>query len=270
MQICPRCGRDTGDRDLVCAHCGRDVHDVSTKGTATAQTSNPELSESQWDAPALPAAPARTHWHIAAVALAGLVVGGIGIILSVSGRSMSPGGGGSSPLPTTSARIEKGPLRSAALESSAAPKWIRTHESRWASDGSKTIGFELEAEREIGVWMKRVRPTLAVRCLGRETEVFVVTDSAASIEPIADQHTVYISFDNQAEVAQHWLDSADHRELFAPDGMVLARQIAQARTMRFGFTPFNSSPVVVDFDVRGFGGPLESVMKTCRSPRGRA
>ena len=45
--------------------------------------------------------------------------------------------------------------------------------------------------------MKRVRPVLAVRCLGRETEVYVVTDSASSIEPTPDKHTVRIGFDKR-------------------------------------------------------------------------
>ena len=140
---------------------------------------------------------------------------------------------------------------------------MRTPQPQWAADKQRTIGFELEADNEVSVWMKHVRPTLAVRCLSRLTEVFVVTDSAASFESLADRHTVQIGFDGESEVAEHWVDSASHRELFAPDGVALARQIAGAQRMRFRFTPFNSSPVLIEFDVRGFAQPLESVAKTC-------
>ena len=105
---------------------------------------------------------------------------------------------------------------------STMPKWFRARESGWASDGSRTVTFELEAENEVAVWMKRVRPVLAVRCLGRETEVYVVTDSASSIEPTPDKHTVRIGFDKQADVEQRWLDSSGHRELFSPDAATLA------------------------------------------------
>jgi len=148
---------------------------------------------------------------------------------------------------------------------STMPKWFRARESAWASDGSRTVTFELEAENEVAVWMKRVRPVLAVRCLGRETEVYVVTDSAASIEPTPDKHTVRIGFDHQGDVEQRWLDSAGHRELFSPDAAALASQIAQADKMRFSFTPFNSAPVTANFDVHGFAPSLEIVTKTCRN-----
>jgi hypothetical protein len=251
------------------------MEDMWTEATAPAQTPIPDAAAHQPDQAGTPVAPGRTRWHVAGVALVGLLAGGVSIMLTMPGRQSSEAASGSSSSLTTGAPIHRSlhsTSTSTVPESSLRPKWIQTRASRWASDGSKTISFELEAEREVGVWMKRVRPTLTVRCLGREMEVFVVTDSAASIEPTADQHTVHISFDDQAETSHYWLDSADHRELFAPDGMALARQIAGARTMRFGFTPFNSQPVVVDFDVRGFGGPLESVSKTCRSApkRGRA
>jgi len=36
--------------------------------------------------------------------------------------------------------------------------------------------------------------------------------------------------------------------------------------MRFGFTPYSASPVVVDFDVHGFAGLLEPVSRTCGWP----
>ena len=72
--------------------------------------------------------------------------------------------------------------------------WIGATQPRWARDGSRTISFKLEAEHDVAVWMKRVRPSLAVRCLSRKTEVFVITDSPASVEP-TDRHTVHFSFD---------------------------------------------------------------------------
>lgn len=51
-------------------------------------------------------------------------------------------------------------------------------------------------------------------------------------------------------MAQPWSDSVSSQELYAPE--TLARRLARARTMRFGFTPYNSAPVVAEFDVSGF------------------
>src|SRR5206468_2675371 len=159
---------------------------------------------------------------------------------------------------------------SGSVESSGAPKWIRIRQPGWTSDGSRIVGFELEAENDVRVWMKRVRPVLAVRCLGRRVEAFVITDSATSIESTSDQHTVHVSFDGAAETEERWLDSESKRELFAPDGAALAGQLARAHSMRFGFTPFSASPAVADFDVRGFEKALESVTKVCGSPKTKA
>ena len=93
--------------------------------------------------------------------------------------------------------------------------------------------------------------------------MFVVTNSAASIEQNGDRHTVHLGFDQSTEVAQQWFDSSDKQALFAPDGVALARQIANARVMYFGFTPYNASPVVAEFDVRGFDDLIQSVATIC-------
>jgi hypothetical protein len=209
-------------------------------------------------------------WVIAALVAGALISGAaaLGLIAgqsasSENGRVPSPSG---SPLArtTTAAVAPVGPFRS---------KWTGSKQARWARDGSKTIAFELEAERDIAVWMKSVRPYLAVRCFHHNTEVMVLPDSAASIEP-SDRHTVRVGFDGGADVQQLWFGSDDHQALFAPDGAAFTTQIAAARTMRFGFTPYNAKPVTVEFDVRGFDELIGLVAKTCgakptRTPRGR-
>jgi hypothetical protein len=192
------------------------------------------------------------------VAALAFMMGGAGMMMS--GPNTPAAGSGTVPHVTTEireTRIAVGPAPS------SAPKWYRTPHSGWASDGSRTLSFELEAENEVAVWMKRVRPTLVVRCLGRQTEVYVVTDTASSLEPMPDKHTVRVAFDDQTETVEHWLDSADHKELFSPDGPGMARRIAEADKMRFGFTPFNSSSVSAEFDVHGFAERLETITRTC-------
>lgn len=148
--------------------------------------------------------------------------------------------------------------------SAPAAKWTGSKKPGWATDGSRTITFELAAESYVPVWMKRVRPVLAVRCLGGSTEVFVVTDSAASFEGNTGRHTVRVGFDGGADVEQQWTDSSDYQSLFAPDGEALARRIARSKRMRFEFTPYSAAPVAADFDVRGFDQFIDSVAKVCR------
>jgi hypothetical protein len=130
------------------------------------------------------------------------------------------------------------------------------------------MGFELEAEQKVAVYMDRVRPILAVRCISRSIEVFVLLHSAASIEN-ADTHTVRISLDGEPEVNQQWLDSVDKQALFAPDGNAFAARMAAARRLHFSFKPFNAAPATVEFDVHGFDETLATMSKTCNpsSPR---
>jgi hypothetical protein len=148
------------------------------------------------------------------------------------------------------------------IESAPSPTWAGARRATWARDGSKTIAFELAASKDVGVWMKSVRPVLIVRCLSRTTEVFVATGSAASIEQ-ADSHAVRLQFDDAAPVVESWSDSVSSQELYAPDGVTLARRLARARTVQFGFTPYNAPPVVAEFDVRGFDEIIGLVAGTC-------
>jgi len=149
------------------------------------------------------------------------------------------------------------------IESGPAPTWMGARRANVGRDGSKTIAFELTARNDVGVWMKRVRPLLVVRCLARETEVFVAIGSAASIEQQAESHAVRLQFDDAEPVAEPWSDSVSSQELYAPDGVTFARRLARAATLRFGFTPYNSRPVVAEFDVRGFDQLVGLVAGTC-------
>ena len=253
-------------------------------------------------APTAPAAAKKTvpakklgSWQLGALATAVLVIGAVAIMLSwpradvvqpasqpVAGAAnLAPQPKIANPVQKTEAPRAAAPPAALATASSPAalptaaapaaaspaaparPKWVQTPQPKWTTDKYRTITFELEAENDVAVWMKRVRPTLAVRCLSRQTEVFVVTDTAASFEPMADRHTVRLGFDGEAPTTEQWSDSSDHRELFAPEGAGLAQRIAGANHLQFTFTPFNASPVKVEFDVRGFAAPLQSIAKMC-------
>jgi len=209
--------------------------------------------------PPRPGAPAATasgakRGHVAIIA-AVFLAGGAGLVISrPSIPSDSPALNASmNPIRPVEVRPASPPPAIPATSSSA-PKWVPTPHA-WATDGSRIVGVELPAENDVRVWMNHVRPVLAVRCLARRVEAFVITEAAASIESVPDQHTVQVSFDGQEASGQRWADSESKRELFAPDGAALADRLSRAHTMRFGFTPYGAQPVVAEFDVRGFERP---------------
>jgi hypothetical protein len=137
----------------------------------------------------------------------------------------------------------------------------------FASDGSRTMTLELTALRDLQVAREHVRPILAVRCLSRRTEVFVSLGTSAAIEA-GDTNGVTIQIDNQPPSAQQWLRTDTYRELFAPDGLALARQFVGASLMRFTFTPFRARPVVAEFNVRGFDKHVATLARPCGWPQG--
>jgi hypothetical protein len=194
--------------------------------------------------------------------VAGLVVGAVGVAFAVRMSSAPPAtvDGPPAPAPAAARPTRAGVVP--AREGSGRSKWTGSTKPGWARNGSRQVAFELAAERDIAVWMKRVRPSLAVRCLYGRTEVFVVPGSAASVES-NDSHTVRLAFDDRDEIVQQWEESSDAQELFAPDGVALARQLARASTLHFGFTPYGAALATADFEVAGFDRLIGVVAKTC-------
>ena len=137
-------------------------------------------------------------------------------------------------------------------ESALEPTWTGRRTATWANDGSKTVTFQLDATREVPVWMSRVRPTLVVRCLSRSTQAYVVIGTSASFEEDADHRTVRLQWDDGQATAEKWLTSESGQELFVPNGVAFVRQLAKSQRLHLGFTPFNAQPATVEFAVQGF------------------
>jgi len=268
MRSCPHCARPIEEWEAICHSCGGEVTEAATPGPTSmvGPEDDPSLgiaAASTQTAQSV-ASTARVNPWLVAVLIASFFLGVTLMLMNrpsadlqgspVTVDAIDPAGG------VSASRRSSRPSPSS---ESSTTKWIGSRQPSWASDGSRTVTFELAAENDVTVWMKRVRPVLVVRCLARNTDVYVVTKSAASIERNGDRHTVRVSFDESPEAAEQWFDSVDNQALFSPDGVALARQLARARVMHFGFTPYNASPVVAEFDVKGFDGLIRSVASVC-------
>lgn len=142
-----------------------------------------------------------------------------------------------------------------------APKWgggVRR------LNGRNVAVYELEAENDVALWGKVVRPVLTVRCIAGTTEVFVLTQSAAAIDGDDGKHAVRVGYDGAADGSERWIASDEYDALFSQNGVGAARHIASAKTMRFGFTPYNAAPVVATFQVAGFDALAQKLAQTCR------
>jgi hypothetical protein len=144
-----------------------------------------------------------------------------------------------------------------------APRWSRVSDGRWVSARGQTAAFEVSATGRVHVWTRDVTPVLVVRCEKGNAEAFVFTQSAAQMEPQDGDHTVQIAFDGSKPASQRWPDSAEHDALFARNSLEFMRQLTQARTLQFGFTPHNAGPVVATFVLDGLEPLLASSAKQC-------
>ena len=298
-QVCPRCAAPMHPAAKMCWTCGHEVAPaneplhVQLNELVRARANEPTHSAAnaeapdqiplvEWRASDQPAASAPTvatpqpapapavqardavparqprNWSMA-------LVGGAGVLACVAAivvvQSLQPAASPqpvSAPQPVAAPAVAEEPI----LEGPV-PTWVGSRQATWANDGSKTISFELKSTRDVNVWMARVRPLLIVRCLYRTTEVFVATQASASIEGQSGSHTVRLTIDNEPELVQQWTDSVSGHELFAPNGVDLARRLARAELVRFSFTPYNAKPVTADFVVSGFDGLAGLVGSTC-------
>ena len=161
------------------------------------------------------------------------------------------------------------PTTQPAPPETARDKWTGGASSQSSMDDSPTVTFHLQAENQIQVWLGTKQPSLIVRCHERGTDVYMVTGTAAHVEYGAmDSATVQVRFDDAAATKQRWNESTDNEALFAPQPVAFARRIAKSNRLRLGFTPFNASPVVVEFDVRGFDQHIGEIAKACRWKQG--
>lgn len=202
------------------------------------------------------AKPDAARLPLLAVAVAGVIAGGLVVLAFVSV-------GSNAPVETAEAATVSPVAPAPLVESAAPPTWTGARRTTWARDGSKTITFTLAATRDLPVWMNHARPALVVRCLSRTTDVFVMLDTSADFEKDADRRTVRVQWDEDPERVQQWAVSETGRELFAPDGIDAVRRMTRARRLRFGFSPFNAQPVTAEFAVQGFDELAPLVARSC-------
>ena len=154
------------------------------------------------------------------------------------------------------------------VQASTTEKWHVTEEKS-PMDDSKTVVLALDSEGMVQGPLGAVRPKLMIRCQEGKTESYVFIGMAASIEGSSDggpseYHTVRVRFDDSPpQQFGLWSESTDHKSLFIGNGMALAKELSKANAFTFQFTPFEGSPQVAQFDVRGLDPHLHKLAEAC-------
>jgi hypothetical protein len=170
-----------------------------------------------------------------------------------------------SPAPATLVKPAAAPTPAAAPAAAApvvASKWISGNQD-WLTKNKKAVAFEVKSVNRVAIWQGISQPVLVVRCDAGRVQAFVYTASAIQMEPIDENHSVGIRFDDQPESSERWADSSEHDALFAPDGAAFASKIANASKLRFSYKPHNANRAVAEFPTSGLLQAMEPVAKQC-------
>jgi predicted Ser/Thr protein kinase len=194
--------------------------------------------------------------------LAALVV--IGVVIAVETANLPTSKTNDSSGDSRVSASAVSPTSAAAIPVRPVPGGWHVDEERSEMDGSPTVMLGLDSNDRVQGWLESVRPTLVIRCLEHKTSVYVVTGMGA--QPVAgeyDQHPVELRFNEGKPITQWWRQSTDSKALFASSPIVLSRRLTKSNRLRFRFTPFNASPAIASFDLRGLDRLLPKVANAC-------
>src|SRR3990167_544051 len=143
--------------------------------------------------------------------------------------------------------------------------WVRSV-SRSAMDDSKTVSYRIGATGQIIGWLARAQPVLIARCQEGETDVYVRLGMPLMVES-GDTRTIRIRIDDEPAKTEFWSQSTDGHAIFSPKPIDLAKTITESKRVRIEVTPFNASPVTMQFNVAGFGKGMKEIEETCQWPK---
>lgn len=148
--------------------------------------------------------------------------------------------------------------------SATVSKW-RVNKETSRIDDSTNVIISLSADSSISGWpRKTTTPSLILRCKERKTEAYIVTGMSPQVEYGIGEATVTLRFDKEKATKYKTSKSTDGEALFFGQSVGLIKKMLQHTTMLFEFVPFNSSPAMTNFDLRGLAEAVRPLKDTCR------
>lgn len=153
----------------------------------------------------------------------------------------------------------------------SSPKTSKATVSKWRVsketsriDDSMNVVLSLRAESSITGWpRKNHTPSLILRCKEKETEAYIVTGMSPQVEYGTDDATVTLRFDKDKATKVQMTKSTDGEALFFEPSVGFIKSMLDHSTLLFEFTPFNSSPAMTSFDLRGLAEAIKPLRETC-------
>lgn len=151
-----------------------------------------------------------------------------------------------------------------APSSTTVSKWRVSKETSRLDDSTNVI-ISLDADSPISGWPRKTHtPSLILRCKEKKTEAYIVTGMTPQVEYGTDGATVTLRFDKEKATKYRTSKSTDSEALFFSQSIALSKKMLGHKTLLFEFVPFNSSPAMTTFDLRGLDEAIRPVRDTCK------
>jgi len=155
-------------------------------------------------------------------------------------------------------------LSSPKTSTATVSKWHVKRETSRMDDGTNVI-VSLEAASAISGWPRKTyTPSLILRCKEKRTEAYIVTGMSPQVEYGTDGATVTLRFDKEKATKYHTSKSTNGEALFFGQSVGLIKNMLRHTILLFEFVPFNSSPVMTTFDLRGLADAIKPLRETCK------
>jgi hypothetical protein len=275
VKSCATCGREIADSASACDLCEawaaalvepRPADDAAQTSESSTSKGNPLVAAATTARVAAAATTARaeratgSRRQLSFIAAAVAAVALTGFAMSARGGSPPDASGVAAPTARVTAPPASAPPATA---ETAVQKWSIENQATWLDNPRRGAAFDLRSENVVKTSFGPARPTLIIRCTAQRIEAFVITGSPMKIDPRVDGKTVTISMDGEPVRTEQWIDSDDHKAVFAPDAAAFTQRLRTARTLHFGYSPHNSSDVVAQFHVPGIDGLIAAAPRHC-------
>lgn len=138
-------------------------------------------------------------------------------------------------------------------------KW-KVREEVSPIDDSKKVIMTLDAETTIGHGYREYRPIMYIRCSENKTSLFINTNHYLGLRDIP----VLTRLDKDKATTRKWGLSTDNKAIFAPgSNAAYAKSLFNNDSLLIQLTPYNESPVMTTFDIRGLKEAIKPLREAC-------
>lgn len=127
-------------------------------------------------------------------------------------------------------------------------------------DDSKKVIMTLDAETTIRDGYREHRPIMYIRCSENQTNLFITINDYLGNRDIP----VLTRLDKKKATTRKWGLSTDNKSIFAPGSNVgYVKSLFKHDKLLIQLTPYNESPVMTTFDIRGLKEAIKPLRESC-------